>query len=1075
MAVFRSFNDLVIAAIESLRVAQPNLDTKPGTVSRDLFVDLPSQQLANLYVQLRNISSLQSLFASSGTDLNRLASNFGASRRQGTSATGVAVFTTNNLDVDILIPQGTVVTASNGITFQTTTSTIMSSNTPNVYRANATRLRSDLELATITDPYAVEVPVQAQTSGSSGNIGRFGLVTQNVAGITAVTNTQTFSGGSNPETDDEFRTRILSIFAGSNTGTALGYTNAIEVLDGINDSLVVVPGDPLLVRDGTQVVEDNDGNLIVSEPGSGGKVDIYVLGQQLESQIDSFIFNDVSGRNDPTDPDNDHILGQQGEDPTLNAAQRRVELIDNLPLQPVDSILTVVGSSSGPNFVEQFTDEQGRVRGNYILLKDSGDFGGSPFGFDKLRWTSNQIELEDEEVTKGTFNGTDSLSFTDVNDISDITQDFLVTNENSTVNISNRQEVRLNHTPVVSVSRVVNVTTGERYIVEDPNPDGDDGDEVNTTGKIIISGSTLPVGTDVLQVDYIWRKPFDRVFDFDNLSDINTFRTVQDSVDWGFGNMVVREPATVSDDGYGTLTVTVTHPVFKVLSLDSFDTDIATVNSGAIAVNKTVSNVIDMRRVIDGAELFNTDRFDGTLSGTSAIILPTDTLAEDGDMVTVRFNASDLFSPDGYDEGTFDGSVITLDPSVSNGGTSVLVTYVADVSTLIPETELSDLPALKNFNKFSIDTTVLGEQPTSNLLNDDDDISTNLRRAASNIRVTVDGTSSNGSIVLSGVTRHKVTDALVVVTSGSGFEVDLQSAIKSDLGTSTLSSSIKITKLVKFERVNVDSSGIVTSVDNEYDIVNYKLQDNSYDLEKALKDDTLNPTKVVLPQTSENVEARLNTADVIRVTFYYIDTSDSELMFFSRNGTRVSDKIFQEISRVSIGSGFKDPAGELEGTVTLSSFNQPTNNTAYLVDYDYVAPKENERITVTYNHNRLINDATTAIEDVRPITADVLMKEAKALAIDVTIRIVLLPEFEDQEQTVIQDSVDAVSSFLTANSLGTTVDASDIVNTLYTVNGIDRVRVINFSTGDSGNKLSITAERNEYLEAGAVNITIEDR
>lgn len=1074
MAVFRSFNDLVVAAIEALRIAQPNLDTKPGTVSRDLFVDIPSQQLANLYIQLRNISSLQSLFASTGTDLNRLASNFGASRRQGTSATGVAVFTTNNLDVDILIPQGTVVTASNGVTFQTTVSTIMSSSSPNVYRANATRLRSSLELASITDPFAVEIPVQALTAGTSGNVGRFGLISQNVPGINSVTNTQTFSGGSNAETDDEFRTRILSIFAGSNTGTALGYTNSIEVLDGVSDSLVVIPGDPLLIRDGTQVIEDNDGNLVVSEPGSGGKVDIYVLGQQLESQIDSFIYNDQSGRTDPTDPDNDYILGQQGEDSTLNAAQRRVELIDNLPLQPVDSILTVVGSSSGPNFVEQFTDEQGRVRGNYVLVKDTGDFGGSPFGFDKLRWTSNQIALEDEEITKGTFNGTDSLNFTDVNEITDITQDFLVTNENSTVNISNRQEIYLKHTPVVSVSRVINVTTGERYVVEDPNPDGNVG-EVNTTGKIIISGSTLPVGTDVLQVDYIWRKPFDNIFDFDNLSDINTFRTVQDSVDWSFANRVVREPAAVSDDGYGNLTVTLTHPVFKVISLDSFDSDIATVNSGAISVNETVNNIIDMKRVSDGAELFNTDEFNGTLSGTSAIILPTDTLAEDGDIVSVRFNATDLFSPDGYDEGTFEDNIITLDSSVSTGGTDVLVTYIANVSTLLPETELSDLPALRNFNKFSIGTDVLGAQPTSNLLDSNNEITNNLRRAATNIRVAVDGTSGTGSMVVSGTTRHKVVDALVVATSGSGFEIDLQSAIKSDLGVSTLPSGIKVTKLISFERVNVNTSGVITSVDNVYDISNYKLQDNSYDIDVALKDENLNSTKVTLSETTGNTEARLNTADIVRVTFYYIKTNDSELLSFSRNGTQVTDKIFQSISRVSIGSGFKNPAGDLEGNVTLSTFNQPTNNTAYQADYDYVAPKENERITVTYNHNRLMNDATTAIEDVRPITADVLIKEAVAKSIDVTVRIVLLPEFEDQEQTVTQDAIDAVSSFLTANSLGTTVDASDIINTLYTVGGVDRVRILNFSTGDSGNKLSITADRNEFLEAGVVNIVIEER
>lgn len=1074
MAVFRTFNDLVISAIEALRIAQPDLDTKPGTVARDLFIDMPSQQLANLYIQLRNISSLQSLFASTGTDLNRLASNFGASRRPGTAATGVAVFTTNNIDVDILIPQGTVVTANNGITFQTTVSTIMSSDNTNVFRANATRLRADLDLASITDPFAVEIPVESQTTGSSGNIGKFALSTQNVPGITNVTNTQSFSGGSNPESDDEFRTRILSIFAGSNTGTSLGYVNAIGILPGVSDSLVVVPGDPLLIRDGTQVVEDDDGNLVVSDPGSGGKVDIYILGQQLVSQINSFIYNDQSGRNDATDPSNDFILGQQGEDPTLNIAQRRVELIDNLPLQPADSILTVTGSTSGPNFVEQFTDEQGRVRGNFILLKDTGDFGGSPFGFDKLRWTSNQIELEDEEITKGTFNGVDSLDFTDVNQIEEITQDFLVTNENSTVNTSDRSEIQLNHTPIVNVSRVVNVTTGERYIVEEQNPDGTAGD-VNTTGKIIISGSTLPVGTDVLQVDYIWQKSFDRTFDFDNLLDTNAFRTVQDSVDWSFSNRVVREPATVEDDGSGNLVVNVTHPVFKVISLDKFSTESSTVSSGSITVNQSVNSVIDIKRGSDSAELFNTDEFDGTLSGTGTIVLPTDTLAEDGDEATVRFNSFDLFSADGYEEGTFENNVITLDPTIASDGISVLVTYIANISVLLPETELSDLPASRNLNNFLLGTTTLGDQPTSNLFDSNENITNNLRRAASNIRVRIDGSAANGSIVVSGTTRHKVVDALVVVTSGSGFEVDLQSAIKEDLGVTSISSNIQVTQLVSLERVNVDSSGTVTSVDNVYDIINYKLKDNSFDITVALKDSSLSNTRVSLPQTDNNVEGSLNTSDIVRVTFYYTDSNDSELIFFSRNGLQVTDKVFQSISRISVGSGFKNPAGNLEGVVTVSNFNQPANNTAYEVDYDYVAPKENERITVTYNHNQLINDATASIEDVRPITADVLIKEAKAVPIDMTIRIVLLPQFEDQEQTVIQDAIDAVTSFLTANTLGSTLDASDVVNALYSVSGIDRVTILNFSTGDSGNRLSITAERNEFLEAGIVDIQTEER
>jgi len=117
--------------------------------------------------------------------------------------------------------------------------------------------------------------------------------------------------------------------------------------------------------------------------------------------------------------------------------------------------------------------------------------------------------------------------------------------------------------------------------------------------------------------------------------------------------------------------------------------------------------------------------------------------------------------------------------------------------------------------------------------------------------------------------------------------------------------------------------------------------------------------------------------------------------------------------------------------------------------------------------------ATNAIESVRPITADVLIKAADAKVIDVNLLIVLLPEFTEQEQTVKQDAIDAVTSFLNASSLGTTVDASDVINVLYSVNGIDRVRVVNFSVGDSGNLLSMTAAKNEYLSAGTVTITVD--
>lgn len=1076
MAIFRSFNDLVISFIEYLRLVQPELDTKPGTVARDLFVDSPAQQLAELYSQLQNISSLQSLFSTSGRDLGRLASNFGVSRKTGTSATGVAIFTTNNLDIDILIPTASVVVANNGVNFQTTSGVLLSAANANVYRATATRLRTELDLASITDEFAVEVPVEALTTGTSGNIGLYSISTHNVSGISSVTNLQTFSGGTNAESDDQFRTRILSVFAGSNTGTALGYTTAVNAVAGIQDSIIVVPGDPLLIRDGTQVSTDSNGDLVVSDPGSGGKVDIYILGSSLDSQVDSFIYNDQSGNNDPTDPSNDVVLGQRGAESGTNVATRRVELIaaNALPFQPVSSVLSVAGSASGPNFVEKYTDSAGRVRGNYELVKDSGDFGGSSFGFDRLRWVSNEIELTDEERVKGTFNGINELDFNDVEEVTAITQDFLVTNENSTTSTSNRSSVYLKHTPVDSVSRIVNLTTGERYVVENQNPDGDAG-ELNTTGRITISGNTLPVSTDVLQVDYLWIKSFDSVFDFDNLKDYNPSRLAQDSVDWGFGNLVINEPATVVDDGYGVLTVTVTHPIGKVVTVNSFSTDVSTVVNGTITVNTTVVDVVDIRRASDGAEVFQTDSHGGALSGTGSIVLPTDTVAENGDVVNVRFNSSDTFAPDGYDPGSFDTNVITLPQGIVGDGTQVLVNYVTSILILLPEMNLSALPATNRGNVFVVNEVTTGNQPTSNLFDDDGAIEYNLRRAPSNLRIETKGIGAGGTISVLGSSVKKVEDALVVVTSGTGFEVDLQAAILDDLGVSTLPSTVRVSKLYSMERVNLDGFDNVSSVDNVYDVVNYGILDPSFDLSLAQKDTSLNKTKVSLATTPDNVAAQLSTGDIVRVTFYYTNTAASEALYFSKDGTQVTNNVFSYVSKLYVSSGFKNAAGVMTGTVRVRNFNQPADNTSYAVDYNYVAPKENERITITFNHNSLVNTVTTSLEDVRPITADVLVKEAGVKLIDMSIRIVLSAEFATQSQIVLQDATDIVTSFLSSSSLGTTIDASDVTNVLYSVQGIDRVRIFNLSVGDSGNLASISAEKNEYLSAGTVDIQVEER
>ena len=118
MVRIRSSNELILSYLDFLRVAQPLLDTKPGTVSRDIMIDAPAVQLARLYEEIAGISNLQSLRFSIGADLDRLAQNFGAVRQRGAKSTGPVLFTFNAVLADIAINQGDTVVAKNGVTFQ---------------------------------------------------------------------------------------------------------------------------------------------------------------------------------------------------------------------------------------------------------------------------------------------------------------------------------------------------------------------------------------------------------------------------------------------------------------------------------------------------------------------------------------------------------------------------------------------------------------------------------------------------------------------------------------------------------------------------------------------------------------------------------------------------------------------------------------------------------------------------------------------------------------------------------------------------------------------------------------------
>lgn len=1081
MATFKSFANVVLDMLQNLRLTQPSLDTKPGSVARDLFIENQAFEISTVYDVLRELESLQSIANLSGTELVNYGANFGVEKKTGTKAVGTAVFTFRSIDTDIPINAGSIVRTRRGTAFITVSTVVARTSQINALRATATRLRQELNTANITDEFAIEVSVEAQGPGTSGNIAEFSLISHSVPSVNSVTNVSPFTGGTDAETDAAFRSRILGTFAGANIGTSLGYRSVVLALPDTIDALVVEPGDVLMTRDGTTVTTNSNGDTIISSPGTGGKVDIYIMGENRQSTTDSFVYNDVSGKQDPTDSDNDFIMGQSSltADTSLTLNSRRLATFAgaDIPNQPVIDITSVSGSSSGPNFVEQFADSAGNLQGNYKLVKDtSATSGGSPFGLDKFVWTSDRIELTNESRNKGPFNGIDALAFTDVLATQGVRQDVQVTNENSSVS-SNRQYITVNHKPVRTVSRVFNLTTGERYTIADQTPD--DTGNINTTGRIQINGSTLPTASDVLQVDYIWIRELDKYIDFDNLDPQDRLNEAQDSVDWGFSNYIRAEDSIANLDSYGNLTVRTDLPISRVISVNTFISETAVVvqsqTNKTIQVSTPITNIFSIKdsSLTGTPEVYNTELDDGDFSNL-LITLPSDTLAVAGDTVTVLYNFDDITDVDGYDSGLFINNEITLLPStIVSSGTSVKVDYVADYPTLIPSTNIAELPiSTDGYNSF---VGLDGYQTVFNIFNGPTVVS-NQRRSPSQLRVTTNNIPNQGTLRIAGTTINKVTHVFTATSSG---DISLASSIRSAEGfssTQTIPSNISIARVVSVESVTLSTSNEVSGVNVEHDLTNYGIKSAKWDRENAIEISGLAATSVRLASTSANTTSPVLTGTILRVVFYYAKANDTEDLFYSRSGLAVTDKVFGHINLVDRISGFKDSGGTVIGSLTVQSFNQPTEGSNYFVDYDYLAPKENERITINYEYNQLIVDATNAIEDNRPITADVLAKAATEVELDVQVKIVISSDFLDQEATVKQDVADNITASLTASQLGTTLDASDIINNVYDVAGVDRVRIIKFNkTGVSGTKLSITAQKNEYLSSGSVTVEVETR
>jgi hypothetical protein len=90
--------------------------------------------------------------------------------------------------------------------------------------------------------------------------------------------------------------------------------------------------------------------------------------------------------------------------------------------------------------------------------------------------------------------------------------------------------------------------------------------------------------------------------------------------------------------------------------------------------------------------------------------------------------------------------------------------------------------------------------------------------------------------------------------------------------------------------------------------------------------------------------------------------------------------------------------------------------------------------------------------------------------------IVVQSAYVTSSSIVSQNVKDALISSINLNSLGGTIDGSDLVNSAYSITGVDRSRIIYFNkNGVQGQALSLVAQNNEYFVANNVIVNVETR
>jgi len=131
-----------------------------------------------------------------------------------------------------------------------------------------------------------------------------------------------------------------------------------------------------------------------------------------------------------------------------------------------------------------------------------------------------------------------------------------------------------------------------------------------------------------------------------------------------------------------------------------------------------------------------------------------------------------------------------------------------------------------------------------------------------------------------------------------------------------------------------------------------------------------------------------------------------------------------------------------------------------------------KNITVTYFYDKNITDVQTFLEqDDYNTGADILARQSTEIKVDIFFELIVFPGYAFA--TVVDNIRRVLNNYINAFGLGDDLEQSDIINQVYTVDGVDRIvlPMSKFNRAElTGTVDRVLADRNEYIRLNILSV-----